>query len=115
MTVTIWHNPRCSKSRQTLELIRSRGVEPVIVEYLKTPPDEAALRGVLAALRLAPRDLLRRSEPACKARGLADPSRSDAEIIAAMAADPMLIERPVVICGSRAAIGRPPEAVLAIL
>lgn len=115
MTVTIWHNPRCSKSRQTLELIRSRGIEPVVVEYLKAPPDEASLRRVLAALGIAPRDLLRRGEPACKARGLADPSRTDAEIIAAMLADPVLIERPVVICDDRAVIGRPPDAVLDIL
>ncbi len=115
MTVTIWHNPRCSKSRQTLELIRSKGIKPRIVEYLKTPPDRDELRRVLAALRIAPRDLLRRGEPAYKARGLSDPALTDDDIIAAMLTEPVLIERPVVISGKRAAIGRPPEAVLDIL
>lgn len=115
MTVTIWHNPRCSKSRQTLELIRAKGIEPRIVEYLKTPPDREELRRILAALGIAPRDLLRRGEPAYKARGLADPALTDDDIVDAMVAEPVLIERPVVIGGKGAAIGRPPRAVLAIL
>ena len=115
MSVTIWHNPRCSKSRQTLELLRDRGVEPTVVEYLKTPPDAAAIKAALKTLGLKPRDLLRRGEAAYKARGLADPGLSDDDIIAAMIAEPVLIERPVVIAGDRAAIGRPPESVLEIL
>ncbi len=115
MTVIIWHNPRCSKSRQTLELLRSRGVEPEIVEYLKAPPDAATIKATLKKLGLKPRDLLRTTEVAYKERGLADGSLSDDRIVEAMAADPVLIERPVVIAGGRAAIGRPPEAVLDIL
>ena len=115
MSVTIWHNPRCSKSRQTLELLRDRGVEPTVVEYLKTPPDAVAIKAALKKLGLKPRDLLRRGEAAYKARGLADPGLSDDHIIAAMVAEPVLIERPVVITGDRAAIGRPPENVLEIL
>ena len=115
MTVTIWHNPRCSKSRQTLALLRDRGSEPEIVEYLKTPPDAATLRDTLAKLDLAPRDLMRRGEAVYKERGLADPALGDDALIAAMVAGPILIERPVVMSGERAAIGRPPEAVLGIL
>jgi arsenate reductase (glutaredoxin) len=115
MTPTIWHNPRCSKSRQTLALLRDRGLEPDIVEYLKTPPDALELRDVLSKLGIGARDLLRTGEAAYKARGLADPELSDDALIAAMVADPILIERPVVIVGSRAALGRPPEAVLDLL
>jgi len=115
MTVTIWHNPRCSKSRQTLALLREHGIEPEVVEYLKEPPDTDALRGALAKLRLGPRDLMRKGEAVYKERGLADPALSDDALIAAMIAAPILIERPVVINGDKAAIGRPPEAVLGIL
>lgn len=115
MTVTIWHNPRCSKSRQTLALIRERGVEPEIVEYLKTPPDAATLKAVIGRLGIAPRDLMRKGEAAYGARGLSDPSLSDDALIRAMVEEPVLIERPVVLSGRRAAIGRPPEKVLDIL
>lgn len=115
MTVTIWHNPRCSKSRQTLALLRDNGVEPDVVEYLKTPPDAAALKAVLKKLGLKPRDLMRKGEAAYKERGLADPALTDEALIAAMVADPVLIERPVVVKGGKAALGRPPEAVLDIL
>lgn len=115
MTVTIWHNPRCSKSRQTLELLHSRGIEPVVVEYLRTPPDRDTLRAVLRMLGTGPRGLLRKGEAAYKARNLSDPALTDDDILAAMIEEPVLIERPVVISGGRAAIGRPPEAVLAIL
>jgi arsenate reductase len=115
MSVTIWHNPRCSKSRQTLELLRGRGIEPVIVEYRKTPPDAATLKAVLNKLGLKPRDILRKAEAAYKARGLSDPSHSDDDLIQAMVEEPVLIERPVVIAGKRATLGRPPEAVLDIL
>lgn len=109
-SVTIYHNPRCSKSRATLALLRERGVEPHIVEYLKTPPDEAELRRILALLRIGPRQLLRPAE--AKAAGLDDPGLSDAALVAAMAANPAVIERPIVIAGEEARIGRPPERVL---
>ena len=110
--VTIWHNPRCSKSRETLQLLRDRGIEPTIVEYLKTPPSEAELTHALAELGAGPRDLMRKKEAPYKELGLDDPERTDAELIAAMAAHPVLIERPVVFVGGRAALGRPPENVL---
>lgn len=115
MPVTIYHNPRCSKSRATLELIRSRGIEPQIVEYLKTPPAPATLRRLAADLGLAPRALLRTGEPAYAELGLADPGLDDDRLLAAMSSHPQLIERPIVVSGARAVIGRPPENVLAIL
>ena len=115
MSVTIYHNPRCSKSRRTLALLRERGIEPEVVEYLKTPPDAAALRALLAMLGLAPRELMRRNEAAYKENGLDDPALGDDALLAAMAASPILIERPIVVAGGRAALGRPPEAALAIL
>jgi arsenate reductase len=110
--VTIWHNPRCSKSRQTLELLRERGIEPTIVEYLKTPPTEAELTHALADLGMKPRDLIRKREAAYRELGLDDESLSEAELVSAMAKHPVLIERPVVFVGRRAAIGRPPDSVL---
>jgi arsenate reductase len=113
MTVTIYHNPRCATSRKTLALLRSRGIEPEIVEYLKTPPDAAALKRLLAMLGLAPRQLLREKE--AKEAGLDKPGLSDAQIIAGMAKHPITIERPIVVSGKRAVLGRPPEAVLKIL
>lgn len=112
MSVTIYHNPRCGKSRQTLDLLRSRGIEPVIVEYLKTPPDAAELKRLLALLGLAPRDLLRRKEAA--EAGI-DPVLPADALVAAMVRNPIVIERPIVVSGKRAALGRPPEAVLKIL
>lgn len=115
MNVTIYHNPRCSKSRRTLALLRERGIEPEVVEYLKTPPDAAALRALLVMLGLAPRELMRRNEAAYKENGLDDPALGDDALLAAMAASPILIERPIVVAGARAALGRPPEAALAIL
>lgn len=110
--VTIYHNPRCSKSRETLDLLRTRGIEPEVIEYLKTPPDEATVRRLLAALGKAPRQLLRAKEAA--EAGLKDAAISDDTLIAAMAANPAVIERPIVVVGDRAALGRPPEAVLAL-
>ena len=115
MTVTILHNPRCSKSRQTLELLRERGDEPEIVEYLKTPPDAAKLGEILDLLGLEPRQLMRRKEAAYKELGLDAPDLSRDALIAAMAEHPILIERPVVLANGKAALGRPPEAVLEIL
>ena len=115
MSVTIWHNPRCSKSRQTLKLLTERGIEPTVVEYLKTPPDLAELRETLDKLAMAPRDLMRRKEPPYKAEGLDDESLPDHDLIRAMHDHPVLIERPVVLAGGKAALGRPPERVLEIL
>ena len=115
MTVTIWHNPRCSKSRQTLALLRERGVEPEIVEYLKTPPAVEELEAVLDKLGMEPRDLMRRKEAAYREAGLDDPELGRRQLVEAMAAHPALIERPVVLAQGKAALGRPPESVLAIL
>lgn len=113
--VTIWHNPRCSKSRQTLQLLRDRGVEPTIIEYLKTPPSEAELTHALAELGMTPRDLIRKKEAAYGELELADEARTEAELVAAMASHPVLIERPVVFVDGRAALGRPPENVIGLL
>ncbi|HEX7048315.1 MAG TPA: arsenate reductase (glutaredoxin) [Gammaproteobacteria bacterium] len=115
MPVTIYHNPRCSKSRETLDLLEARGFESRVVKYLETPPDAATLETLLAQLGLAARDLLRTSEPAYKELGLADASLSDAELIKAMAAHPELIQRPIVVANGKARLGRPPESVLEIL
>jgi arsenate reductase len=115
MTVTIYHNPRCSKSRQTLTLLQDKGVEPTVVPYLETPPDAATLKDLLKMLGLAPRELMRRKEAAYKENGLDDPSLDDDALIAAMVANPILIERPIVVSGGKAALGRPPEQVLDIL
>ena len=111
----LYHNPRCSKSRATLELLRERGVEPRIITYLDTPPSADELRSLLAMLRTSARGLLRTGEPEYAALGLADPSVTDDQVIAAMAAHPRLIERPVYVRGDRAVIGRPPERVLDLL
>ena len=115
MSVTIYHNPRCSKSRQTLALLNERGLEVDIVEYLKTPPDVATLAGLLDGLGLEPRDLMRKTEAAYRELGLDDPALDRAALIAAMVESPVLIERPIVVAGARVALGRPPEAVLEIL
>lgn len=110
--LTIWHNPRCSKSRETLALLQEKGFEPTIVEYLKTPPSAAQIDAVLKGLGMEPRDLMRKGE-AEYADVPADASRQ--QLIEAMVATPKLIERPVVIHGKKVAIGRPPEAILAII
>lgn len=115
MKVTIYHNPRCSKSRATLALLRERGIEPQIIEYLDSPPDRNTLRRLLKALNLGPRELLRTGEAAYKEHDLGRTQMTDTEIIDAMVRNPILIERPIVVAGSRAAIGRPPERVLEIL
>lgn len=113
--ITLYHNPRCSKSRQALELLRERGVEPELVLYLEHPPAAEQLTRLLGWLGLSARDLLRRGEAAYKELGLADPSLSEQDLIAAMTRHPQLIERPVAVRGERAVIGRPPENVLALL
>ena len=115
MSLEIWHNPRCSKSRQTLQLIRDHGFEPEIVEYLKEPPSQKQLEDALRALDLEPRALIRKKEAAFKELGLDDPELSPSALIAVMAENPVLIERPVVFVGKRAALGRPPENILSLL
>ncbi len=115
MSVVIYHNPRCSKSRQTLALLQGRGIEPEVVEYLKRPPSVAELENILTLLAMSPRQLMRRKEALYKELNLADESLSEAELVAAMVAHPRLIERPIVLANGRAALGRPPESVLAII
>ncbi|MCY3766082.1 MAG: arsenate reductase (glutaredoxin) [Gemmatimonadetes bacterium] len=113
--VVIYHNPRCSKSRQTLNLLRERGIEPRVVEYLKTPPDEETLSGILDMLGIQPSDLVRTKEDEFRALGLREKTDDPKALIRAMATHPILIERPIVMHGDRARVGRPPESVLEIL
>jgi arsenate reductase len=113
--ITLYHNPRCSKSRAALEILESRGVTPAVVRYLDTPPDAATLKRLLKALGLDARALLRTGESEYDELGLDNPSLSDEQLIAAMVAHPRLIERPVAFDGRRAVIGRPPERVLELL
>ncbi len=115
MQITIYHNPRCSKSRATLALLESRGLEPEVVRYLETPPDAGRLDALLTMLGLEPRELMRVKERPYAALDLADPTHSREALIEAMVANPILIERPIVVVGERAALGRPPEAVLELL
>lgn len=115
MAVTIYHNPRCSKSRQALALLREQGVEPRIVEYLRTPPDAETLKGLLERLVLAPRELMRRKEAPYKELDLDNRGLDDAALIQAMVDNPILIERPIVLKGEKAVVARPPEKVLEIL
>ena len=112
--LTIYHNPTCSKSRETLELLRGRGIEPRIVEYLKSPPTAAELAAIVKQLGIRPEALVRKGEDIYKSR-YAGRSLTDAEWIEALVRDPILIERPIVVAGGRAAIGRPPERVLELL
>lgn len=113
--LTIYHNPRCSKSRQTLTLVEEKGITPDIVLYLDTPPSPAELADILAKLGISARDLLRKGEEAYKEQGLADQSLSEDALIKAMCETPKLIERPIVIKGNKAVLGRPPENVLELL
>ncbi len=113
MTIRIYHNPRCSKSRATLALLEERGIEPEIVRYLDEPPCAEELRGLLTLLGRKPSELARRGEEAWRSLELADADEDT--ILEAMANHPKLIERPIVVNGDRAALGRPPEAVLDIL
>ena len=115
MSVTIYHNPKCSKSRQTLELLKENGITPTIIEYLKNPPTDEALKEILGQLRMAPRDLMRKKEDAYAELKLDNPSLSDDALIDFMIAHPILIERPIVLANGKAALGRPPEQVLSIL
>jgi len=115
LSIKIYHNPRCSKSRQTLQLLEENGVQPNVVEYLKETPSKAELELVLNLLSLSPRDLMRKGEAIYKELNLKDASLSSEQLIAAMLENPILIERPIVLANGKAAIGRPPESVLSIL
>ena len=115
MSVTIYHNPKCSKSRQTLGLLEEQGFKITVVEYLKNPPSAVTLDGILMALGLEPRDAMRKNEAPYKEQGLDNPELTRDQLIAAMVANPVLIERPIVVKGNEARIGRPPESVLEIL
>lgn len=115
MTIRILHNPRCSKSRATLALLREQGIEPEITLYLDTPPDASELKTILDQLGLAARDLMRKGESEYRELNLGDESLAEEQLIDAMVKHPRLIERPIVLANGRAAIGRPPESVLAIL
>lgn len=115
MSVRIYHNPRCSKSRATLALLEERAIEPEVIRYLEQPPTADELRRLLTLLDIPARDLLRTSEAEYKELGLADTSLDEAALVNAMVKHPKLIERPIVVANGKAAIGRPPEAVLAVL
>ncbi len=113
MTVTIYHNPRCNTSRKTLALLREKGVEPQIIEYLKTPYTAEQLKQLLGQLKMPANNLVRKKEAA--AAGIDGANMSEDQLIAAMVENPILVERPIVVSGRKAALGRPPEAVLAVL
>lgn len=113
--ITIFHNPRCSKSRQTLALLEEKGIEPDVVRYLETPPTAVQLRDLLAKLGLTARQLLRTKEDEYRELGLNDPSIGEERLIEAMVSHPKLIERPIVVRGKKAVLGRPPESVLDLL
>ncbi|ATB64256.1 arsenate reductase (glutaredoxin) [Pseudomonas mosselii] len=113
--LTLYHNPRCSKSRGALELLEARGLAPTVVRYLETPPDAATLEQLLGKLGIGARQLLRTGEDEYKALDLANPALSDAQLIKAMVEHPKLIERPILVAGDKAVVGRPPEKVLEIL
>jgi arsenate reductase len=113
--ITLYHNPRCSKSRQALALLRERGIEPTVVEYLKHPPDARRLGELLGMLGMTPRELMRTRESEYRALGLDDAGLGDDKLIRAIVEHPVLMERPVAVKGGRAVLGRPPEKVLELL
>lgn len=115
MSVTIYHNPRCSKSRNALALLKEKGIEPEIVEYLKNPPNKSELKTILKLLDMAPRDLMRKKEKEYKENNLRDATLSEDDLLDAMISHPKLIERPVVLAKGKAALGRPTENILTIL
>lgn len=115
MSIVIYHNPRCSKSRETLQLLQERGIEPEVVEYLKSPPSKSRLKQILKMLNMEPRQLMRRNEAEYQALGLEDTALSREQLVEAMVNYPKLIERPIVVNGDRAALGRPPQQVLEIV
>jgi arsenate reductase (glutaredoxin) len=115
MTVKMYHNPRCTKSRQTLQLLKDRGIDAEVIEYLKRPPSAEELEDLLQKLDKEPRELMRKQETEYKANGLDNSALDRQALINGMVAHPILIERPIVVADGKAAIGRPPENVLKIL
>ena len=115
MSITIYHNPKCSKSRQTLKLLQEQGINPLTIEYLKNPPTVEKLKEILSLLGVSPRDLMRKKENEYKELGLASCKLSDRDLIRHMVKNPNLIERPIGLANGKAALGRPPEQVLYIL
>lgn len=115
MGTTIFHNPRCSKSRRTLALLQERGIEPRVIEYLKQPPSKSRLKAILRLLDMKARELMRCDEAAYRENALDDESLTDDELISAMVKHPILIEQPIVLANGKAVIGRPPERILEIL
>ena len=115
MSITIYHNPKCSKSRQTLKLLQEQGINPLTIEYLKNPPTVEKLKEILSLLGVSPRDLMRKKENEYKELGLANSDLSDEDLIDLMIKNPILIERPIVVVDGKAVLGRPPEQVLNIL
>ena len=115
MSVTIYHNPRCSKSRQTLALLEEQGIQPEIIHYLETPPNVSTIKTLLQQLQLSPRELMRKGEAQYKDNNLNNNALSDSELVNMMVSFPKLIERPIVVSKGKARIGRPPESVLEIL
>lgn len=114
-SIKIFHNPRCSKSRKTMELLTEKGIQPDVVEYLNTPPSKQELEDILNMLGLEPRQLMRTHEAEYKDNNLADESLSREQLVDSMVKFPKIIERPIVISNGKAAIGRPPESVLEIV
>ncbi len=112
---TIYHNPRCSKSRQTMQLLQDNGIEAKSIDYLKNPPNHTTLKHILGMLGLKPRELMRHKETLYRELGLDSMELSDEALIDAMVKHPILIERPIVIRNNQAALGRPPEKILEIL
>ena len=115
MEFIIYHNPRCSKSRQTLGILNDNDIEPTIIDYLSNPPTHQQLDSILRGLEMQPRELIRKNEAEYKEHGLHDEKLSRDQLIAAMIEHPRLIERPIVVAGDQIVIGRPPEAVLTLL
>ncbi len=113
--ITIYHNPRCSKSRQTLELLREKNITPEIILYLDTPPSRNEIRTLLGKLGISARELIRKSEEDYKTLNLSDASLSEDDLLDALASHPRLIERPIVVSGNKAVLGRPPENVLTLI
>ena len=115
MSIIIYHNPKCSKSRQTLDLLLQKGIKPIIIKYLETPPSAEKIQEILNKLNYEPRDLMRKKEKIYNEKELSNKSLSDNALIQSMVKHPILIERPIVLANEKATIGRPPEQVLEIL
>ena len=115
MALKIYHNPRCSKSRQALQILRDAGHEPEVIEYLKTPPNQTELKKLFKTLGMKPREAMRTKEATYKELGLGDEKTTDAALVKAVSENPILLERPVIVNGAKAVIGRPPEKALDVV